>query len=185
MVVTSLMKPPPASDSARPARPARGLDVAALVRQHQVGLWRFLRALGCDALRAEEVAQDAFVTLLQRPFVEVDHGATAAYLRTVAKRLLWKTRRRDRRVRALPDDAIEAAFVVECPGGGDAAIDALRTCVGALEGRSRELIEGHYRDGMSRAGLAARFAMSEDGIKSWLRRVRAALRECVERKVQR
>lgn len=168
----------------RPEAP--GLDVTALVRRHQTALWRFLRALGCDARLAEELAQDTFVAVLQRPFTPRDDAATAAYLRTTAKHLLFKARRRqDRRVLDDPD-AIETAFVAECGGdGGDALVDALRGCVATLERRSQELLQHHYRDGASRAELARHFGLSEDGIKSWLRRVRAALRLCVERKVQR
>ena len=166
-------------------REARSLDVTALVRRHQVGLWRFLRALGCDARLAEELAQDTFVAVLQRPFEARDERATAAYLRTTAKHLLLKAKRRPRH-RGLNDlDAIENAFVEDCADdGGDARLEALRTCVSTLEERSQALLQAHYRDGTSRAVLAQRFALSEDGVKSWLRRVRAALRLCVERKVQ-
>lgn len=162
-----------------------GLDVAVLVRRHQAGLWRFLRALGCDARVAEEVAQDTFVAVLQRPFVEVDERATAAYLRTVAKRLLWKARRGRPRHESVAPEALEAAFAAACPDGGGMALEALRGCVEGLDANARALVDAHYRDGESRASLGRRFAMSEDGIKSWLRRVRAALRECVERKVSR
>lgn len=165
--------------------PARGLDLAVVVRRHQAGLWRFLRALGCSPGEAEEVAQDAFVALLRGPFTEVGEGATATYLRTAAKRLLWKRRRRTRREALVELDAVETVFVADCGDGGDAFVEALRGCVGELDGRSRELVEQHYREGASRAELAARFALGEEGVKSWLRRVRAALRACVERKVQR
>jgi len=159
--------------------------VAALVRRHQAGLWRFVRALGCDDREAEEVVQDTFVAVLQRPFGEIDERATAAYLRTAAKHRLWKTRRRRQGMATVAIDAIEAAFVAECEDGGDLKVGALRACVDSLDERARELIDAHYRDNLSRAQLAGKFAMSEDGIKSWLRRVRAALRVCVERRVGR
>jgi RNA polymerase sigma-70 factor (ECF subfamily) len=170
-----------------PARPeARSLDVAELVRRHEAGLWRFLRVLGCDARQAEELAQDAFVAVLERPFRQVDDRATAAYLRTVAKHLWLKDRRRTRRQTLADLDALERAFVEDCDDdGGDGLVEALRACVQALEGRSRDLVRASYQEGESRAALAARFGMREDGIKSWLRRVRAALRLCVEGKVRR
>lgn len=174
-----------------PLAATRAIDVADLVRRHQAGLWRFLRALGCDARSAEEVTQDTFVAVLQRPFAAIDDPSTAAYLRTVAKRLLWKTRRRDGRPAPMPPDvleALESAFVAlggDHADGGDAAIDALRGCVAGLDARAKALVDAHYKDGVSRVELGRRFEMSEDGIKSWMRRVRAQLRACVERKVQR
>ncbi|HLU40713.1 MAG TPA: sigma factor [Planctomycetota bacterium] len=167
-------------------REAPSLDVTALVRRHQAGLIRFLRVLGCDARQAEELAHDVFVEVLQRPFADEDPRATAAYLRTVARHRWWKVKRRDGRLTTASLDALEAAFVADCgEDGGDAFVEALRGCIEGLEARSRALVLACCQDGESRAALAARFAMSEDGIKSWLRRVRAALRLCVERKVER
>jgi RNA polymerase sigma-70 factor (ECF subfamily) len=161
------------------------LDVAVLVERHQVALWRFLRALGSSALEAEELAQDTFVAVLERPFVEIDARATAAYLRTVAKHLLLKRRRAAGRNLVAGVADLETAFVAACEhDGGASYADALRACVASLPERSRELLERHYGAGTSRRDLAATYAMSEDGIKTWLRRVRASLRQCVERKVE-
>jgi RNA polymerase sigma-70 factor (ECF subfamily) len=177
--VSSVLIMPERSEASR-------LDVAGLVREHQAGLWRFLRALGCDARLAEEIAQDTFVAVLRRPFTARDARATAAYLRTTAKHLLLKAKRSGMHRPRLDLDAIEAAWVEDCgDDGGDAFVAALRACMERLEQRSQELLRGHYTDGDSRARLAARFGLSEDGIKSWLRRVRGALRLCVERRVER
>lgn len=167
------------------------LDVTALVREHQAGVWRYLRALGCASREAEELTQDTFVSVLERPFREVNARATAGYLRTVARNLLLKARRKAGRALPLdpsgPDpDAIDAAMARAAgDDGGAAYVSALRECVDALDARERELLDRCYRDGASRAALAGAFALSEDGIKSWLRRTRAALRACVESKVQR
>lgn len=165
--------------------PSGAFDVSRLVRQHQTGLWRFLRALGCDPAAAEEIAQDTFVTVLRRPFEVVDDRSAAAYLRTVAKRLLWKRRRRTGRPPTLAPEAIEAAFVAEGGDEADAIVETLRRCVARLDERDRALVDAHYRDGVSRAELARRFDMSEDGVKSWMRRVRGGLRACLERAVPR
>ncbi len=170
------------SASARPGP----LDVTALVRAHQAGVWRYLRALGCSPNEAEELAQDTFVTVLQRPFQEVNAKATAGYLRTVARNLLLKRRRAAGRTLLFDGDALDAAMAqAEGSDGGETWLAALRACVAGLDPRDRDLLDRCYRDGASRQALAAAFALSEDGIKSWLRRTRAALRACVEGKVQR
>lgn len=167
------------------------LDVTALVREHQAGVWRYLRALGCASGEAEELTQDTFVSVLQRPFREINARATAGYLRTVARNLLRKARRSAGRGLPLdptaPDpDALDAAMARAVgDDGGAAYVTALRECVDALDVRDRELLDRCYREGQSRAALAGAFALSEDGIKSWLRRTRVALRACVEGKVER
>ena len=62
-------------------------------------------------------------------------------------------------------------------------LDALRECVAGLEGRSRQAIDLHYRDGAGREAIAAALDMKPDGVKTLLRRTRQALRECIERKI--
>src|SRR5437867_2915957 len=74
--------------------PARDFDVARLVRDHQAGLWRYLRVLGCTASQAEDLTQETFLAVLQKPFQEFSTRATAAYLRQVARNLFISSRRR-------------------------------------------------------------------------------------------
>jgi DNA-directed RNA polymerase specialized sigma24 family protein len=62
-------------------------------------------------------------------------------------------------------------------------LEALRDCVAQLQGRPREAIDLHYRDGVGREAIAAKLEMKPDGVKSLLRRTRELLRECVQRKV--
>ena len=62
-------------------------------------------------------------------------------------------------------------------------LDALRECVEQLEGRCRQAIDLHYRDGAGREAIAERLEMKPDGVKTLLRRTRQVLRECVERKL--
>ena len=37
------------------------IDLASLVTLHQAGVWRYLRALGCDASLADDLTQDTFL----------------------------------------------------------------------------------------------------------------------------
>jgi RNA polymerase sigma-70 factor (ECF subfamily) len=70
-------------------------------------------------------------------------------------------------------------------GGLDDYLDALRECVEGLEGRAKKAIDLAYRVGASRGAIAVELAMQPDGVKTLLRRTREALRECVERKLNR
>ena len=67
---------------------------------------------------------------------------------------------------------------------GDTWIESLRECVERLSGRGREAIDLNYREELSREEIAQRLAMTPDGVKTLLRRTRAVLRQCVERKVR-
>src|SRR5262245_11889335 len=76
------------------ASQSTGFDAARLVRDHQAGVWRYLRALGCDGELASDLTQDTFLAVLRRPFQQYSPAATAAYLRRVARNLLVTQRRR-------------------------------------------------------------------------------------------
>jgi DNA-directed RNA polymerase specialized sigma24 family protein len=67
--------------------------------------------------------------------------------------------------------------------GGEGYLDALRECVDGLAGRARQAIELFYHDDLGRTDIAQRLEMTEDGVKSLLRRTRDVLRRCVEGRV--
>lgn len=61
-------------------------------------------------------------------------------------------------------------------------VEALRDCLDRLPEGSRTLIDRRYRDGTSLPDIARALGRSVDGLKVAFFRIRAQLRECVERK---
>jgi RNA polymerase sigma-70 factor (ECF subfamily) len=163
------------------------LDAVELVRQHQVGLWRYLRALGAQPAEAEDLAQETLVVALRTPPREQAPAAVAAYLRSVGRNLFLKDRRRARRDPELLDQAaLDACFAARCgEDGGVAYVAALRGCVAKLDARARQALQRHYEERAGRRAMAADFGLGRDGVKSWLRRIRAELRACVQRSLGR
>jgi RNA polymerase sigma-70 factor (ECF subfamily) len=171
----------------QPPQTREPIDLARLVREHQAGVWRYLRFLGADRTEAADLTQETFLAFARARFAERDEQQTAGYLRTVARNQLLLLRRRERReistVELEVADTVWAAAAKQ-DSNLTAYLDALRECVGQLEGRTREAIDLHYREGDSREAIAARLEMTPEGIKTLLRRTRALLRECVERKIK-
>lgn len=163
------------------------IDVAALVRRHQEALWRYLRYLGCSASEAEDLAQETFLAVLRAPFEDRGPAAVSAYLRTAARRLLIRSRERSRLPISLEE--LDVADAVWCrmsgDDGGKSQIEALRGCIEKLDERGKRAITLFYRDDSSRIAIGELLGMSEDGVKSLLRRARVALRACVERSLGR
>lgn len=163
----------------------RPSDEAALafVRRHQRGVWRFLRASGCPPHAADEVAQDALLVALDK---RVDDLAAPAFLRQTAK-FLWLRRLRDEgRARERLLEAAEALWREDAErDDGDGVLAALRECLGSLPPRSRTVVERVYRDGCSRAELAQDLGIGEHGARTFLQRLRATLRDCIERRLAR
>lgn len=159
---------------------APGVDVARLVQEHQTGVWRYLRVLGCPAAEAEDLTQETFLTVLTRPFQDYNRQATAAYLRQVARNLFISSRRRAVAVAEL--DEAEAAWLRwSAKDDGQELLSALRTCLQALTQRARQALDLRFGRQASRSEIAASLSLSEDGAKNLLQRAKQQLRACIEK----
>jgi RNA polymerase sigma-70 factor (ECF subfamily) len=159
--------------------------IEQLVQAHQRDIWRFLLALGCRPAEAEDLVQEVFIEVLRGKFEYRSEPETAAWLRRVAKHRFISTARRRKRapqVRNLDDvDAEWADFNRTLYG--DRRIEFLRACIQALPDRSKRALELRYRKEISREEMADALGMKASGVKTLLERVRAALRECVSRRM--
>lgn len=165
-----------------PTRP----DVAALVREHQAEVWRYLRYLGAGPELADDLTQETFLQLLRAPYQDQGRTARAAWLRTVARNFYWKSLRRPAaadldEAELLAADAAWTGFARQ--DGGAEHLAALRLCVEELDGRAQKAVRMQYEERRPREQLAAALGLSPDGVKSLMRRLRTALRACVERRI--
>lgn len=160
-------------------------DLAGLVREHQADLWRYLRYLGAAADDADDLTQETFLAMARAPFELRSRGETAAYLRTAARnQLLMLRRRQGRQIGTVELTAAEEVWAEATTNEGfDEFLETLRICCKTLAGRARQAVDRFYRDGCSREQLAAELEISPDGVKTLLRRTRAGLKECIERRL--
>lgn len=144
-------------------------------------LRRYVHVLGVPVDRGDDLVQDVFVAVLQKAFEDRGEPAVGALLRAVARHVVLRSRRGEAARRE-----VELAHEVWCEDGGDRdgdeRVDALRACIDALPDRGRVLLRGAYQEELGRAALARRLGLRPDGVKTALRRLRDALRACVERK---
>jgi len=166
-----------------------------LIRTHQAMVFRYLRYMGAAADVAEDVAQETFLASYKSTSVPLEDlgaegGRCAAWLRGVARnQLLMHFRKaRSNPVSSDPtvlEQALEDAdntWHAELLRNGDGFDyhEALQACLGGLQGTQRKVLDMFYGEEFSRAQIAETMNMSEDGVKSFLRRVRSALRKCVQ-----
>ncbi|HWB12659.1 MAG TPA: sigma-70 family RNA polymerase sigma factor [Pirellulales bacterium] len=158
------------------------LDVARLVREHQTGVWRYLRVLGCPAAEAEDLTQETFLAVLTRPFHDYNRQATAAYLRQVARNLFISSRRRAVAVAEL--DEAEAAWLRwAIKDDGQELMDALQACLQKLTDRARQALDLRFGRQAPRAEIAAALGLSEDGAKNLMQRAKQQLRACIDKAI--
>lgn len=169
-----------------PPPPATGFDPVRLIADHQVGIWRFLRALGCEAALADDLTQETFLAVLERPFSEINRAATSSYLRTIARNLLISYHRRNGRYN-LTDNLDQLADAWSQWAGNDeaeTAIEALRECLKGLTPRARQALEQRFKDRTSRVAIADSLGITEHGAKNLMQRAKQQLRACVEQKLK-
>ena len=161
------------------------IDAEKLIEEHQAGIWRYLRALGCDSSEADDLTQETFLAVLQRPFTPYSPAATAAYLRKVAYNRFISARRRSNRVVLMEQiEEIDQAWNrLVSDDQGEALLDALKDCLAHLSERARWSLEMRFRDRMPRAQIAEALKITEHGAKNLMQRAKKQLRECIEGKL--
>lgn len=161
-----------------------------LVTVHSADLYRYVRYLGADRALADDIVQDVFCQAMRSRSLPpgTDERRSGAWLRGVARHLLSRHRRKaGRSPVSLDSGALEEAEAVWVETveerSYESRISALRTCLSRLSDKEREFIDMFYGRAMSRSEIAAEKGMSEDGVKSALRRLRERLRRGIEARV--
>jgi RNA polymerase sigma-70 factor (ECF subfamily) len=150
-------------------------------------LLRAIMSLVPNPVDARDVLQEATVALWAkraeydptRPFALWACG----FVLNQARMFLRSEARRRARLGAVAEDLLVARreeFASEL----DARRDHLRACLDALPTAQRELVRGYYFEELSVNDLAMRVDGTADAIYKTLQRARAALMQCVERKLR-
>ncbi|MEZ6036353.1 MAG: sigma factor [Planctomycetota bacterium] len=162
------LPPPPASEALVALQPM---------------LRRYLFTLGAPVDRLDDLIQQTFVVTLEKRPEDRGPAALGGWLRGVARNLLLRERRSAaaRREVELADEVWREQFGEE---GDSALVEALRVCLRRLPQRGRELLQRVYGDGLERLATGAAFGLAGEGIKTALRRLRAALKQCVRERLE-
>ena len=165
-------------------------NLEEIVRAHQSEIYRYLRYLGADGTSAEDLVQDTFLTALKKGIPNIDNIKTrSAWLRAVARNLFLNHCRRNRRSRVRADSELleraESTWSSDFLRDGDGYdyVEALRSCLEKLPERHRSFLDMRYAQGKSRSEMADDWKLTQDGVKSLLRRLRTTLGECVRREL--
>ena len=152
----------------------------------------FIYALTRDYDVAEEVFQNVAVSILQEANRSANVQNFLGWVREVARHRVADYYRQSVRRGGieLPSgamaDVIAQAFQENeiTAQAGHQRMQALLECLQRLTGRSRDVIEGFYRDRKSLRDLAVSLAWQENSVKVALSRARKLLADCVEVKLR-
>ena len=161
-------------------------DPEKLITGHYLGVWRYLRAIGCPIHLADDLAQETFVAVLRRPFQQTSEHSTAAYLRRVAFHLLLEYKRKFGSVGLTDQAELLDQYWTRWAGAdasGDRMIDALKECFQRLSARAQKSLRMRFEDQATRESIAAELQITENGVKNLQQRAKAQLRQCLEEKL--
>ena len=149
------------------------VDIAGLFREHNAALLRFAAAKLGSEQEARDVAQEAYVRLLQ-----LDRPETIGYLRAFLFKItanLAMDRLRARR-RAPPaqtvseEDLVAFELSPERQCAGQEMIAILNRALAELPLKCREILVLHRLEGLSRAEIAERMGLGERMVRLYMAR---------------
>jgi RNA polymerase sigma-70 factor (ECF subfamily) len=147
-----------------------------LFERYRGPIWRFFRRRVADPPRAEELAQDAFVAVLQGTARYEPRAPFRSYLFGIAYNLLLAERRKSSHRPAEPLDDEPA----ECAGDPESQI-WVRTALGELDADDREILMLREYEQLSYQEIAHVKQMPLNTVRSRLFRARLALKAVLER----
>ena len=170
-----------------PTPPLTHQQFMRLFLESERELLRYVIALVPNVSDARDVVQETAVALWHarekydqaKPFVP---WACRFALNEARMHLRTESRRRrliDEDVAALLDERR-----VEVASSLDVRREHLRDCLSRLPEEQRRLVRGYYFDEESIEALAGRFGRGVEAIYKSLQRIRQALHQCIERKLQ-
>jgi RNA polymerase sigma-70 factor (ECF subfamily) len=159
-----------------------------LVTQSQRTLYSVLWSLLRDPHDVEDVLQETNVVLWQKAGEFDESREFLPWALRIAQLQVMAFRKRQQRSRLLFDDQLVAALVDQSIGDAEEfepRRQALAGCLKKLMPDQRRLIVRRYEPGGSVNELAAELGRSPKAVSEALRRIRAALLECIDRTLAR
>jgi len=170
----------------RPKEPVKSSSdmIETLIADHQSGVWRYLRAMGCQPDLADDLTQETFLGVMRRPFQYFGKAAAGSYLRRSAYFLYMSHVRRQNPTQS-ELGAIEVSEAtwnrwIQRQKKQLEILEMLNDGLANLPERSRTALVMRYRDGCSREEIAKALSISEHGAKNLMQRAKKKLRESIE-----
>jgi len=156
--------------------------------QHRTALYGYIFACVRNHDDAEDIFQNVAVAIAETITRLSDEAGFLPWAREIARRRILAHRRSTRREQPFDPEVLqrlaEAADRVERAQPASKLRAALTACLETLPPHSRQLILTRYGDAASSAEeLALAFGHSVQSVYAQVKRIKAALRDCVERRL--
>lgn len=162
-------------------------DFLRLLLQNEREIKRYVMAIVPHAADAQEIVQETAVALWNKIDSYDPSQSFAPWACRFAANKAKEHLRKTGRWKGFLDDDVANLLLnrrMETTETLDRRMEPLRDCVGELPNVNRQLIEGYYFEQRSIEQLAARIERSVDAVYKSLQRIRGALLDCVNGKLE-
>lgn len=148
----------------------------------------FIAAFCPSATQIDDLAQETYVRAYQALKNYSHEGLLVAWLRGIARNVVFEDRRNRRREAPLAGDALNAlvdARIEQRTASSDLGrrVDSLKECLDRVSGTSRQLLEDFYVKEHTSEAIAESLGRTASWVRVSLLRVKRKLAECVEAKL--
>lgn len=169
-----------------PSDPSNSANlVQRLFVQHAAHVRGFVVALMPDRTLVDDVVQETFLTITAKAGAYDPSRDFVAWACGIARNKVREAgRRAARQWRPLSDDVLDALAASQpANDGADERLGMLADCIGRLGAQSKRVVELRYQQAHKPEEIARRLEWGVDSVYVALSRARAALRQCIERKM--
>ncbi|MBM3889112.1 MAG: sigma-70 family RNA polymerase sigma factor [Verrucomicrobia bacterium] len=158
--------------------------VQQLFVRHQSAIKAFILSLQPDFAEAEDVLQEAFLTVTRKAGEFVEGSNFIAWAFAIARFKLLEARRRRAKAGAFSDELLEAlAAVAPDEAFFETRLMALRRCLERLAPRAQEIVRLRYHGERRPEEIARLLAWTPNAVNVALSKARGWLRDCVRRQL--
>jgi RNA polymerase sigma-70 factor (ECF subfamily) len=159
-------------------------DFEAVLRETQSALRAYIAGMGVPLDVVDDLAQDVYLEYYRGRGRRPADVEPIRWLKGIAKNLCMNYFRRSKRSAAQQHEAM-AALLERMSSTLESVHEPapLDGCLDRLPDRSREMIDARYRDGKSSDAIGRSLGMTPEAVRIGLLRIRASLRDCLERRV--
>ena len=157
--------------------------------QYKRVLEGMLFAMTGDAAATEDLYQEMAILMTRKREAVEEDCKFVAWGRQIALNLVrdWRKKLARGKVQTLDDDVLESvtsAFESAAEEAWDTRAEALRLCAEKLSEKDRALLRRRYEQGTPIDQIATELSMSRGAVDTTLYRLRRALHDCVEMRLQ-
>jgi len=158
----------------------------AILKETEPRIRAYIAGMGVSPDRVDDIAQDVFIEFYNSMAKMPEKMEPIRWMKGIARNLSLNHFRVEKRISGLRQAALaeileRTASSVESSAETSSAAEALAGCLEKLQGKSRRMVALRYEQSQESEIIARTLSMTAEAVRIALFRIRASLKDCVEK----